>query len=55
MSTARVLLNWIHVNDYSIVVGCFSLMNDGYILLIPCYTDMSCVCVVGVDWQLTCL
>ena len=46
MSTARVLFNRIHVNDYSRWM--FSLMNDGYILA-PHYTDMSCVCVVDVD------
>ena len=51
MSTARVLF-WIRVNDYSRWM--FSLMNVGYIL-IPCHTDMSCVPVLDVDWQLTCL
>ena len=49
MSIAYVLLR---LNDYSRWM--FSLMNDGYIL-VPRYTDMSCVRVVDVDWQLTCL
>ena len=52
MSAAQVIFNWICVNDYSHWM--FSLMNNGYIL-VPRYTDMSCVCVVDVDWQLTCL
>ena len=32
----------------AIVVGCLVLMNDGYIL-VPHYTDMSCIRVVDVD------
>ena len=36
------------------VVRCLVLVNDGYIL-VPHYTDMSCVCMMDVGWQVTCL